>query len=507
MSAGSGEPAAPSTRESRGLAGDFMALLLGYGGRTVASLGTAIVLARLLAPEQLAPYSLFQMCLDLTMTFAASWTAAAMVRFGREELLREGTMRRAVTARAALVIALYGVAVACVMVVQDEVADFIGLPVSSIPLLAVGGFGVVAAEIVLGILQASGRFRSYSVVQSLPKVVFFAATVAAASFARPVAVETVVLLLVLSSVLIPLGALPRLPWRQVVPLQVDRTAILTILTYSSPILMTAVSVTVINWMGLAVIRTEVGPVGVGSYHMAFMGYNILVGVGLTFNALFQPKLVSLRVQGKTSAVTLYLHAALPLTLCAWGVVLTLSQLALPLAVPMALGDRYVDAVSPASVLIVAAFLSFVSSGLASVITAYDELRITQVVNVATAIVNVALNLFLVPIWGIAGAAWATVGSMLLNAVGCLLIVHTRILPLGPMWWAPILCMVPAVAFAVWPPSELVAALMTVGCAASALLIIRAMRWYDPRTETILDLIELPPVVDRRLRRLLRHLAA
>jgi O-antigen/teichoic acid export membrane protein len=95
-----------------------LTLIAVAGGKALAmacTIGAAVVVGRLLGPATLGKWTLLLAAGTLLHTFLVNWTHGATVRYGREEFVRTGTMRRTLTARLPMLVA--GAAAATVLLV------------------------------------------------------------------------------------------------------------------------------------------------------------------------------------------------------------------------------------------------------------------------------------------------------------------------------------------------------------------------------------------------------
>ena len=106
--------AAPPGRGSR-VNASVLTLVAIAGGKALAmacTIGAAVVVGRLLGAATLGKWTLLLAAGTLLHTFLVNWTHGATIRYGREEFVRTGTMRRTLTARLPLLVASVAAATA-----------------------------------------------------------------------------------------------------------------------------------------------------------------------------------------------------------------------------------------------------------------------------------------------------------------------------------------------------------------------------------------------------------
>lgn len=492
-------------RESKGVVGDLSRLLGGNLTRVIFSLGAAFLMARMLAPENLAPFSLFQMVADLSVTFVGTWSAGAIVRFGREELLRTGSLSQTVTVRVAVVSIMF--LLFCVVFVStlDRVQSFIGLPLWILVLLPAVVLALVLLESTNQLFVAESRFKLASIFGSVQKGVFFVGAGVVFLAGIRESPDWIGICLVASALVGALWALSRVKWKKILPLRISGTLSKRYLRFSIPIFFNAVALGIINWVDLAVLKSYLGDAAVGEYHMAYVGFNMLGGVGLAIGTLFLPKLVSLRVQEKHLAVRHYAQLVVPYIGVLWSFVLMIGILIVPHAIPVLLGPRYEATIMPLQILMCAAMFHFLQSASSPMIGAFDLTGLGTIANIAAALVNIVLDVTLVPVYGIAGAAWATCAAMVTSFAGFAIVVHRRIPLWDKAWYLPLVSSAVGLTIVLSSPSPLVgfsAVFLAVGL---GIVIVRKFGLVDIRVIEILGLVDVSPRVQRMIQTTIRIL--
>ena len=87
-------------------------------------------------------------------------------------------------------------------------------------------------------------------------------------------------------------------------------------------------------------------------------------------------------------------------------------------VPLLFGTRYADGVPPFRILALAFPLLSLNLALTHQLVGWNRQRAYATICGAALVVNVALNAWLIPVWSIEGAAWATLGTEACLTAGC-----------------------------------------------------------------------------------------
>ena len=355
------------------------------------------------------------------------------------------------------------------------------------------------------VFQATGAFRSSAGISFFQKFAFLLGAGLVFLGVFHAAVETILLFVGISALVTVGVSLPLVRRELFLPPIVDRVQIGRILKFSYPALISSGSLYVINWVDIVVIKAVVGTDGVGIYHISYTGFLLLCSMGITMNTLFLPKMVSLRVQEKESGIRLYLEDGIPLILILWGAVLSVGALFVPWAVPAILGKAYAFSAQPLVVLMLASFFQFTSMALASIITAYDLMLPIHGVNIATAAINVGLDLLLVPALGIIGAAWSTAIAFMFNAAGCLYLATLPLHGRTAKHAFAATAIIPIVVLALTrtPVPAAITLVFSLGC---AVIATRRFRFVSPGLLEALGAMNLPSSIRTTLERILHGLS-
>jgi O-antigen/teichoic acid export membrane protein len=180
-------------------------------------------------------------------------------------------------------------------------------------------------------------------------------------------------------------------------------------SFSAPLAVTSVATLIVSGIGIDSVMlayfTTTG--AVGDYNVVYPMANLTIVVFSAFSFLFMPLLSELHSEGRTNemgrllqVVTKWLFlGTLPLVL---GLILVPSRV-----ISITFGQAYVGAAPSLSVLAVGFFVHSVLGANRGVLESAGRTRLIMLDSLAAALVNVVLNLLLIPPLGVLGAAIAT----------------------------------------------------------------------------------------------------
>ncbi len=397
------------------LLGSVSLALFGQGAAFAVGLLCMILTTRLLGPEGYGKLALFFMALEV-LSQVVGWPNLGLVRFGREELGRNGRLAETFGARVALFALSLGVAAGLLFLFRGPLDAYLGLGYA--PHLLLLAFIALNETIFLlrGVFQTVSAFRAYAVISFAVRALNLAFLVILflllAWRATPAAVIEAQ---ILSLVVVCLGALLLTPWRRLLPMEWSGRALAQMSAYSWPLLFGGLSSLVVNWVDLIVIKHYGTAAALGCYAVAYQAVTVLTTIqGASVSAVL-PLLVSLVVEKRHEALRWYANVALPQV--AWGLGLGCILLgAAAEALPLVVGGSYQPSVVPAQVLMVGLGFNVFAAFQEALARAADRVRSATAVLVALAALNVLLDLIFVPRMGILGAAVATTASFAVTSL-------------------------------------------------------------------------------------------
>jgi O-antigen/teichoic acid export membrane protein len=394
----------------------------------VAGACTVVLTTRLLGPAGYAQIAYAVVLGTLVSTASSAWTAAALTRYGREELERDGTIRRSSWARILVTLPLLVTASALVAVVSATGLLPGEIDGTIVALAICSGLFLTSSEHLVVVLEAAGRMR-LSALGLLLRAALVVATIGAlALVGADLTPETVIAVTAVAGAMLTLGLAPSV-WRLALwPPYLDRATLKRMLVFSVPLIAFAASQYGMRSVDIVVLGAFRPHDAVGIYAAAFQAFVMLTQLTTTLTIVLVPLFVSIRHAGRTADLAGYLSRTLPQLTLLMGLGVALAAPFAAILVPVVLGDAYADAVDPLVVLLGALLLQGVASLAAPVLMLYERTRATAVINLAALVVNIAGDLLLVGALG-AGVVGPAVASGIATAViaGGYLVVSSRLL--------------------------------------------------------------------------------
>lgn len=335
------------------------------------------------------------------------WTANSVIRFGREELTGAGVVTATSSARLSLTVASLLCALGALGCVAPWLERSIGLWNGAG--WWIGGLVVSygLGEHLLQLLQAAGRLTHFAIGSLVRASVLVGGALGCVAGWLPGTPAIILGIEITSYLAMALWASQGLGGVRWLSGRVDPAWARRLVAYSWTMVLCVVSGYVTNWVDLYIIRLYASIEQVGIYAVAYQLMQYLSTGLLTLAVVFFPQWVSWHLEGRRGAMVAYLQRLTPQVAMGWSLALLVGAAIAEPAARFAVGGQYLGAVWPFLVLLIGVQFQVLSVMTTSVYSAFGWLPTVTLLGVVMAAANVGLDLWLVPRWGIGGAATAT----------------------------------------------------------------------------------------------------
>ncbi len=195
-----------------------------------------------------------------------------------------------------------------------------------------------------------------------------------------------------------------------------------LLSFSYPLMFVTILGTLMHWMDIMMLGYFTDTTTVGSYHPATRSAGLLRTVLVAFMGIFAPMMAELNRKSDVFEM-----GKLYKLIVRWII-----SLSIPIAIIMILfskkimllfGGNYVAASNVLAILTLAAFIQTIFGGGGHTLTMTGFTKINMVNSIIAVLINIVLNITWIPLYGIMGAAYATLVSM--AALGGLRLVEVQ----------------------------------------------------------------------------------
>ena len=382
---------------------------------------------RLLGTEGYGHIALYNMVIGLGFIISVDWTAGSVLRFGREEFELGGRMNQTFWARTAIMVPCLFLWLIFVVLFKDALCPYLGIPFWALGLLIGSVFVKAVHNYLVYILQAIRKMQAYAAVQVIGSVTAVVGITLIFFKVFPRNFLAVIILGIISlMVTIIITCIFWVPVDVLLPIKIHRTTLREIFGFSYPVILASASGYIVNWVDVIVINQYLTISHVGGYQVAYQVFTFTMTIIMTLNTLISPVLISFFANGREDLILRYAVRFVPQVSLVWSVVSGIGLAICPLVFPLVFGSQFGFS---------ALYFQFLALGLAlnassvlctGIIMTYKLIKLSMIVNVVMALLNLLGDLVLIPILGAVGAATSTSLAIGISALLNLLICQRRL---------------------------------------------------------------------------------
>lgn len=389
------------------LLGNFVTALLGVLN--------IYILARVLPPSKLGQYSLFVATVFFAVMVGTSWMNETYIRYFKEEKLLGIKDDRSEAHRARQYFLLVGLGFISILYLlfSGYITEFIGVNIQFIFLII---FAVCVQSILVwqqGYYRVNEHNLRSAYLMAIQRLLFFIFLLLLL-WTKSDSIENVLLLFVLSSVIVGFASFG--PFKFVVGTEqtVSREVAKKYYQHALPFFWGGICLYVVNYVDIMMINIFTDQASVGIYSVMYSAFSASLLLVMSINTVFVSKLVErrqagldvLKWYGKVVVVCCLLVLAF---VC---VAIIMGGFVIDIALPPAYGEGLL----PFQILIVSVFFYVISTAANPLFTVYDVTKYFFLISAVRALANLVGDLFLVPKYGMTGAAIGTVFSFAVAAI-------------------------------------------------------------------------------------------
>jgi O-antigen/teichoic acid export membrane protein len=403
----------------------FLALGAGNYGAMAISMVINALLAWRLGPEQYGHLALLLMASQVLMLAAVNWTHAGFIRFGAVEFAEDGGISQALWARIGLVWPVAALGAAAMIVGRGPLAVYLDIPRSAVWLLLVHFVAVCSLSVVGAVFQARDQMARYGVTLFLDKTgMLLLVTVLPAAWTGTAL--SALVCYAASSLAVAIWGVTVVGVRALRPVWPAHHKLREMALFCAPLMLTSwAGFFGTSWFDLAILKHFVPLSGIGLYSLATQLSGVVQQITVIFATLLLPQLSVMVTQGQNQRIMTLLERLLPYWLLATSVLFGLVVLGARIGIPLVFGPSFTAAAPVLALLMVASSALALYNACTPLVTAYGSTWTLAGVAFVSTGTNVALDLALIPKYGIAGSAVATIAAYSMGTILVLLFVRRR----------------------------------------------------------------------------------
>ncbi|MFC1871158.1 oligosaccharide flippase family protein [Chloroflexota bacterium] len=456
---------------------------------------TLLLIVRVLQPDNYGVYVLFG-AVGAIAAILTTWTSASIVRFGREEFIAEGSVKKTFWANYAIILPAFALCFLLLFIFRATLTRYIGISESFYYLI----FAFILVTNLSGNIpvafQAMGRIKPFTYLPQISNGIWLVVLAVIYFQAIAVSVELLISILISTHLFVVVFGLWLLR-KDILPLYVSKEWLKKCFKYSYPLAFGNVGTAIIGNVDQILIGIFMPVVFVGIYNIAYKIQDYIFGLPNLSRSLMFPLMTSLVVTGQTEKINRYMKSYVPQIVFFWSLILSLFMV-FGREIMLIFGQDYVAAFLPFSILLAASGLRIFYVIESPILSSHSLTKEIAGMAIATAIINLGLDYLLIPIMGISGAAVATSISLVVIVIMRSFVVKRKTGIndfVNYPWIFPALLSLGAIFIDSLPSrSILLLAVVIV-----SLLVAKKSAIFNRDSLTIMDTIDMPVYVRRTVK--------
>lgn len=371
-----------------------------------------LVVAKFFVPELFASYSLARMVVFFFVSLLIASSQEPFIVFANQEKSRSGKINKVFSVELTFLVLSAVMFVSLMLAFGKYIAAFAKISRADLVFVLLAFVGIAVKSFLVGLFMATGeRIKS-----SLAELVFGVLSVGlifAFYFADYINLRSVLSVYFISAAVLAVGFVWAIDFKILLPLKLDKKLLRDMFDFTKWVFMGVTAVYFINWGDNLVLRYFVPMADIGIYNFGYSLFKGLMVLLSSIGAYFLP-FISQNINN-TQKIREYLYSKRPKIFAAVIAGVFIVFLAAPVVLNAIYGETYRQGTVVLRILLLALVMYTYTGFYAPVFNALKEYKFIQTVNVVQVSINVVLNIALIPVLGIYGAAVATVIAYICQA--------------------------------------------------------------------------------------------
>lgn len=384
--------------------------------------------ARYLGPANYGKVALVYSAISLLFLCAFNWLTVSIIRFGKEEYIKEGHLRKTTTTYFLTSLLSFLPMLYIFYVLKDQIFNFLEIEYPhAFLVIVIGVLIMVAKTFVLETLKAIRLIKVQTFLFRIVSKVFILAGMLLFLFNwLDISINYVIAILLLSDLVVAVIGLYFIKLRYIFPFILDKENLKTVVTFSIPMFFGAWSGYIVNYIDSYAIKYYMAMEDVGIYNAAYKVFSTLksfISAGIT--AIMVPIIIAMKADNQHGKMEMFLKRVVPQGVFAGFIFTSLSITFAGFGFRLVYGGEYDDAVLPFQILAASLVITMLSSLQTGFYWALEMTKLLSVLGILIGIINALGDILLVKYLGILGPSLVSLFVFTLNPVILFFIIHKR----------------------------------------------------------------------------------
>ena len=371
-----------------------------------------LVIAKFFSPELFASYCLAKMIIFFFVSVLIASSQTPFIVFANQQREKTGKINKAFSVESVFLSLSLIIFALITLVFGKYLARFARIDYSDLFFVFLAFLGLSAQYFLSNLFMALNQRLKYSLVE----LVFgFSSLVLIFVFFLIgwINLRSALLIYFFSS-LVLIAVFTRTIDRKILfPFQLEKKCFLEMFDFTKWVFLGATAVYFINWGDNLVLRYFVPMADIGVYNLAYQIFKATMILFSVIGVYFLPFII--QNISNPAKVNEYLYSKRPKILLVGLIVIILAFFIVPAALKLIYGQVYQDSIVVIRILLIASVMYLYTIFYVPVFNALKRYKFIHIVNVIQILLNLGLNIILVPRYGISGAAIATVTAYIFHA--------------------------------------------------------------------------------------------
>ncbi len=365
------------------------------------------LIARKLGAESFGKFNVFLMVVQFIFLISIKWTATGFTRFSITHMIENKPISHIFWARNLIAGALLVLIALGVGFQKEAIADYMGLPQSYLILLLAYYLGLLVSDYTYQIAEITTSFKALSIVQVIEKVVLFLLLYLFATH-----IFSIICLTVIALVGSRIWLFMPVRRKLISPVKTSNDECIALLRFSLPLLFVSIGGFVFGWIDIVVIKHFMTIEKVGIYSLAYNGLNAVESVVLLMATVLRPIFISLIANDKLDIIAAFGKRILPQIQFIWGLAVVVLGWISTWIIPLVFGRDFSPSSPVFIILLISLNFTVFNTIIQAIFIGMSRVGTVAKISISATLINLILDLALVPLLGIMGGAIGTLLSCL-----------------------------------------------------------------------------------------------
>lgn len=364
-----------------------------------------LILAGFFSPELFGSYCLAKMIVFFFATLLISSSQTPFIVLANKERSKSGKINGSFSVQCVFLAASFCLFLAIVILFNKQLIAFAEINQGDLVFVLIAFVGLALKMFLCNLFMAMGHRTKNALAQLLFGVLLLCSVVVL-YLTDKIGIRTVFSAYLVSSLIVVLVFVKTINFQQLFPFEIGKSYFKETFSFARWIMLGATAVYFINWGDNLVLKMYVPMSDIGAYNLAyqlFKGTLMLVFIVYTYFLPF----VSEHIENPAKIRNYLSHKRL--RLCIIGAIcLGVLILIAPRLLSFVYKDAYENSAAVLRVLLIGSVVMLYAVFYHALLNAMKKYRIAQIANIVQVVLNLLLDLLLIPSMGIMGAAAGTV---------------------------------------------------------------------------------------------------